>query len=165
MVGGMVWCSVSPFPSSLPSVPSTPGHPCHPGDRPPSPRLPSLLLLSLSSLPPLPAFCKWSSIWAGLLQMIMRMGRCFVVVVVVVIVVGVVAAACLLQMITRMGRPSANDHLNGLAFCFFSIFIFIFSNFFYFPPKNTIFSSFLLLFQILGSRINLADISWTICSC
>ena len=92
--------------------------------------------------------------------MISRMGRPFVIVVVVavvvvfdvvvlVVVVGVVVivAACLFQMITRKGRPFTNVHPNGLAFCFFSIFIFNFSNFFIFLQKASSSLHFFFFFK------------------
>ena len=85
-----------------------------------------------------PAFCKWSSL-----------------------------VARLLQMIIRMGQPFANDHPDFFRSTgFFSIF-FYFSQFSYFPLTNIIFSfkTFLLLLQILGSRLNLTDLSRTMCSC
>ena len=89
-----------------------------------------------------PAFCKWSSEWAGLLQMIIRIGRSF-----------------------------ANNHSDGPAFCKWSSrflplsqillhFYFHFQQISYFPLTNIF-----LLLQILGSRLNLADLSKTTCSC
>ena len=103
-----------------------------------------------------PAYCKWSSGWAGLLQMIILPGRP-------------------LHVIIWIGRTFANDHWDGQAFCKWSSrflpfnqilphFYFYFQQFSYFPPTNIIFSfkTFLLL-QILGSRFNVADLSWTMC--
>ena len=51
----------------------------------------------LSTPPLLLLFCKWSSRWTGLLQMIIQMG--------------------FLQMTIRMGLPFANEHPDGPAFC------------------------------------------------
>ena len=81
-------------------------------------------------------------------------------------------------MIIRMGRPFANDHPDGLAFCKwlsgflpFNQFLFhlslIFKADFLCSSKKIVFSfkTFLLLLQIFRSRFNLADFSRKFYSC
>ena len=123
------------------------------------------------------AFCKWSFWWTGLLQMIIEMDRphanyhldgptsCE----------WSSGRTSLLQMVIQMGQPLVDDHQDGPASCrwssgstiFFSIFFVILSQIYHFPQTNTMFSfkTFQFLPQILGSRLNLADLSRTTCSC
>ena len=65
-----------------------------------------------------------------------------------------------------MGRPFANDHLDFfLSTRFFSIFLFIFSKFLVAKKTSSSPSKHFFFFQILGSRLNLADHSRKIWSC
>ena len=119
-----------PYPSSPPSVPSplvTHGHVTLV-----TPPLTPVVVVVVDGR----AFCKWSSGWTSLLQMIIR-----------------------------RDQPLANDHLDQPSSfpCFFFILQQIY---YFPPTNPIFsFKTFRVLSQILGSRFNLADLSRTMCSC
>ena len=66
-------------------------------------------------------------------------------------------------MIIRMGRLFLNDHLDIFFSSRFSQFFSLFSANFLFPLTNNIFASKTFHLQILGSGLNLTDLSRTMC--
>ena len=69
------------------------------------------------------------------------------------------------RVLLMLGRLVANDHLDFfLSTLLLSVFLIIFSNFL-FPPSNIILAFKTFLLQILGSGVNLAELSRKMCSC